>query len=135
MPERLHKILLLNPPSIFRLLLSAAKPFVDQRTLDKLIPVTGPMNAVLKTLKEEHDFPESALSWLEKTLNQKLPNKSPPLPHDSRGLMLPSLVPMFQFLDPPMPIKDSHSTRPLVRANSLLTGSLDNNDNIFIAKI
>ena len=99
MPERLHKIILLNPPSVFKILLQAAKPFADQRTLNKLIPVAGSVKVVIQTLRDEHNFPPNALAWLEQALPQKLPNTLPPLPNDSRNMLLPSLVPGFNFVD------------------------------------
>ena len=136
MPERLHKILLLNPPSVFRILLQAAKPFVDQRTLQKIIPVTGSTKVVIETLREQHAFPDPALSWLEQTLKQKLPNQLPALPNDSRALMLPSMVPVHQFVDPPMPSttkEQSTSCRPIVRATSLVRGFMDGHNEVSIA--
>lgn len=36
MPERLCKIILVNPPAVFDILLKAIRPFVDHRTLNKV---------------------------------------------------------------------------------------------------
>ncbi len=36
-PERLGRLILLNPPRVFDLLLAACKPFVSARTMDKVI--------------------------------------------------------------------------------------------------
>mmetsp|Transcript_2047 Transcript_2047/g.3141 ORF Transcript_2047/g.3141 Transcript_2047/m.3141 type:complete len:307 (-) Transcript_2047:357-1277(-) len=136
MPERLHRVILLNPPSVFRILLNFAKPFVDQRTLDKLVPVNGSTSEVLQTLREDHAFTESTLKWLAQALNQKLPAKIPTLPHDSRGLMLPSLIPKFEFVDPVSPMKDSAGRRPLfIRASSLLIGEVDAKNQIQIIQV
>lgn len=127
MPERLHKIILLNPPSVFKLLLQAVKPFADQRTLDKLIPVAGSVQAVIQTLRDQHSFPSSALEWLEKALQQKLPNTIPPLPRDARDLLLPSLVSGFSFVDQKTAVTEKETPVRLtgVRALSLLSGYLD----------
>jgi len=104
MPERLHKILLLNPPSIFQVMLKAVKPFVDKRTLNKLVPVSGNADEVIKVLREQHMFPPDALSWLSVVLKQKLPAKLPKFPHVSWDLILPSLRPVleFEFKSPPL---------------------------------
>lgn len=129
MPERLHKILLLNPPSIFRLLLQAAKPFVDKRTLDKLVPITGSSSQeVLKQLSN-HGFAPDTLEWLETVLNQTLPAKLPPLPHASKTLLLPSLVPVFEFSSSRDDKELSSSSHP-VRVSVLLSGELDTKNQI-----
>ena len=138
MPERLHKILLLNPPSVFRILLQAAKPFVDQRTLDKLIPVTGSTKVVIQTLRDDHSFPPTVLAWLEQALAQKLPSTLPPLPQAARAMMLPSLAPGFNFAAAADDDDNDETARQLaartmgqplggigVRASLLLSGYLD----------
>lgn len=129
MPERLHKIILLNPPSVFKILLQAAKPFADQRTLDKLIPVTGSVKVVIQTLRDEHSFPPNVLAWLEQALPQKLPNTLPPLPRDSRHLLLPSLVPGFNFAGNKEEAR-AEKEQPIgrggsVRVSLLLSGYMD----------
>ncbi|KAI9019905.1 CRAL-TRIO domain-containing protein [Hyaloraphidium curvatum] len=40
-PERLGRLVLVNPPGVFDLLLAAIRPFADQRTLDKVVSVHG----------------------------------------------------------------------------------------------
>ena len=95
MPERLDKILLLNPPSVFSMLLTAARPFVDKRTLDKVVVIKGANAEVLKTLSNEHNFPQATVTWLEKTLACNVSDKLPELPAISKQLLLPGLVSKF----------------------------------------
>jgi hypothetical protein len=102
MPERLHRIVLLNPPRVFRMMLRSLKAFVDATTMAKLVPVTGNTDAIISTLRDEHCFPEPALAWLTRVLDAKKGYGAPlpPLPFASRALVMPSLIPALDF-EPP----------------------------------
>ena len=65
MPERLHKILMLNPPRIFQMLLKAVSPFVDNRTMDKLVPINGTPEEIARELEEKHNFQSETVSWIK----------------------------------------------------------------------
>lgn len=89
MPERLHKILLVNPPTVFRMLLGAVTPFVDKRTMSKVISLVGSHEEILVQLRDHHAFPESTLSWFEKVLvTEATPGKLPPPPPESHTLFI-----------------------------------------------
>lgn len=97
MPERMHRIILLNPPVVFQVMLKAVRPFVDPVTLDKIVPLRGSVERIIGELRSVHAFPPTALSWLETVLNQKVREPLPPLPAAAAGLMLPGLRGRFDF--------------------------------------
>lgn len=45
-PERLGAVILLNPPSVFDILFTALKPFVDERTLSKVHIIRGDQHTI-----------------------------------------------------------------------------------------
>ena len=49
-PERLHTLFLLNPPTVFSILLSALRPFADERTLSKIHTINGNADTIIKEL-------------------------------------------------------------------------------------
>lgn len=89
MPERLHRIILVNPPAVFRMLLSVVTPFVDGRTMDKVVSVLGSRTEVIDQLRRVHAFPDSALSWFDVVLTvDAKPGLLPPPPLDSVGMFI-----------------------------------------------
>lgn len=81
-PERLKAILLLNPPSLFKLLVAAIGAIADARTLAKLKVVEAPgpeeLCAKLRDLKIEN---AEVLSWLQQAFTDPpVPGTLPPLP-------------------------------------------------------
>lgn len=82
-PERLQRLILFNPPTVFSILLAAIQPFADARTLSKVVTIRGSpgeMEAQLVSMQVfEQDTP--ALRWLTQTLAMKAtPGNLPPLP-------------------------------------------------------
>lgn len=51
-PERLRTLILINPPSVFSLLLTALTPFADHRTLSKVQTINGNSSTVITKLQE-----------------------------------------------------------------------------------
>ncbi len=91
MPERLHKILLLNAPWVFSIMLKAVTPFVDPRTLNKIVPLSGSPEEILSLLEHDHHFPQPALDWLATVLPSTVTARLPPSPAPS--LLLPDMLP------------------------------------------
>jgi len=89
MPERLARIILISPPTVFRMLLTAA------RTLAKLTSVSGATAADIgEALVAEHDFPRSAAEWFVAMAGVPVsaPGSAiPKLSAEARGLLLPGL--------------------------------------------
>ncbi|KXS19536.1 CRAL/TRIO domain-containing protein [Gonapodya prolifera JEL478] len=56
MPERLGRLIVLNPPSIFSILLTAGKQFVDKRTMDKFVFMHGKPDEIVHRLNTEHEI-------------------------------------------------------------------------------
>lgn len=72
-PERLGKLVLINPPTVFDLLLTAVKPFADQRTLDKVVSVSGSLDdpKFWQRLFEAMEVEDKGLqSWFEDALRR-----------------------------------------------------------------
>lgn len=100
MPERLHKILLINPPVVFDVMLKALRPFVDAVTLAKIVPIHGTHERVLSELKVTHAFPEDAIRWLAEVLRSPTKSRAlPPLPAAASRLLLPGLQRVFKCED------------------------------------
>lgn len=81
MPERLGTVLLINPPSIFDLLLAAIKPFLDKRTMSKVNIVHG-TSATIGDLLEPHGIPKNSgiSKWMKKVLDMEpVPGSNPSL--------------------------------------------------------
>lgn len=95
MPERLHKILLIGPPRVFQIMLTAAKQFIDPVTMQKMVTLKGasPEEWLLE-LRAEHAFPDSTLTWLRTlwTECEATPeSKQPALPKEVESLILPGV--------------------------------------------
>ena len=82
-PERLKKIVLINPPLLFRGLVSALSAIADERTVAKLTPLMAatPEEAV-GALRDRFDVHcEVVLAWLRAVLSSPpTPGTLPPLP-------------------------------------------------------
>lgn len=73
-PERLGKVVLVNPPSIFDLALSGIKHFADQRTVDKIFSVSGKLNdeEFYKKLFEKTEIEDEGLrTWIRTILTSQ----------------------------------------------------------------
>jgi len=111
LPERLGKMLLLNPPGVFDVLLAAIRPFADARTMSKVevvrcAPGPGPPGPaagragpaptscrLAKLLEESHDLPPHAAAFVSAAAAMPgTPGSLPPLPAEARP---------FQLLPPP----------------------------------
>jgi hypothetical protein len=82
-PERLKRIVLINPPLLFRGLLAALSAIADERTVAKLTPLTaGTPEEVVAALRYRFDVHnEEALAWLQVVLRSPpTPGTLPPLP-------------------------------------------------------
>ena len=62
-PERLGRLLLINPPRLFDVLLGACRPFVSKRTMDKLCSIHGSADDVIAHMTTVHGFDETTTSW------------------------------------------------------------------------
>ncbi len=62
-PERLGRLLLINPPRLFDVLLAACRPFVSKRTMDKMCSVHGSIDEVLAHMDAVHGFDENTRRW------------------------------------------------------------------------
>jgi len=90
-PERLKKIILLNPPMLFRGLLAALSAIADERTVAKLTPLVAATPAgVVEALKEHHSVhSEEARAWLLEVLcAPPVPGTLPPLPPCAAALQV-----------------------------------------------
>jgi hypothetical protein len=104
MPERLHKILLINAPTIFRMLLSVVSPFVDTRTMDKIVSISGTAQQISPLLRTEHHFPEPVIAWFEATLAaDPKPGSLPTLPASAHSMLLSGLHQHYDFHPIPVP--------------------------------
>jgi hypothetical protein len=89
-PERLGAIVLLNPPTVFSLLLSAIKPFADARTMAKVVVVNGDAPAVVARLQAEFGFEPHTCEWVSAVLAMDpVPGNLPPLPAEGHEMALP----------------------------------------------
>lgn len=82
-PERLQRLILFNPPTVFSMLLTAIQPFADARTLSKVVTLRGSPSEIEAQLVAMGVFqPEApALQWITQTLGMKAtPGNMPPLP-------------------------------------------------------
>lgn len=104
-PERLHKIVMINRPYLFDFLMAAMKPFLDARTLGKLVSVRGGPEEVAAALVGEHAFTQEMADWVAAAM--RLPPRHdapsvPPLPPGAAALQLPSLVEAAPLSDVPL---------------------------------
>jgi hypothetical protein len=97
LPERLHTLVLINPPSVFDIFFAAVRPFVDARTFSKLRTVRAkPGPELVKVLADEYDLQPWAADWVSEAAGMKgVPGCLPPLPDASRRLILPDLAAFF----------------------------------------
>jgi hypothetical protein len=91
-PERLKTIVLLNPPVLFRMLVSAIGAVADARTMAKLKVVEAAgAQALCQRLRAEHAVEDAeVLAWLEAVLGEAAPTPGtlPPLPQRLQGLQV-----------------------------------------------
>lgn len=99
MPERLHKVILLNPPRVFQIMLKAVSAIADPVTMSKLVAVTGSPETVIETLETEHYFPASSLCWLKQVLELAPTPETPlpPLPAQSKDLVMTGMRAEFKY--------------------------------------
>ena len=83
-------IILLNPPYLFKTMLSALEYVIDKRTMAKLIPVCGSTDEVCRELAQRFAFAPSTVEWVKNTLNTPLDVALDP-PDDASHLHLPGL--------------------------------------------
>lgn len=94
-PERLKALCMINPPTVFQLLLSAIKPFADERTMSKVQVLSGTDAEVCKQLGERGMSSES-VEWMRKVLAMDpVPGSLPPLPASTKKMQLPGIK--FRF--------------------------------------
>uniref|UniRef100_A0A7S0VUD6 CRAL-TRIO domain-containing protein n=1 Tax=Hemiselmis tepida TaxID=464990 RepID=A0A7S0VUD6_9CRYP len=101
MPERLGGVILVNPPTILSIILTAIKPFVDDRTMSKVVRVKIRPGEDLS----QHPHPSLATlrpqqqGWLEKALTYKpLPGQLPPIGAlDTKGLHFATGAPVQEL--------------------------------------
>ena len=82
-PERLKAIVLINPPIVFKALISAISTFVDERTLSKLIQVNAITGGeIVEKIHKQFGLGLETQEWLNKVLDDDdvTPTKLPPLP-------------------------------------------------------
>jgi hypothetical protein len=104
-PERLHKIVMLNRPYLFDFLMAAMKPFLDARTLGKLVSVRGGPDEVASALVGEHHFTAEMADWVAAAMRMHPRHDAPsvpPLPPGAAALQLPSLVEAAPLADVPL---------------------------------
>ena len=68
------------------------RPFLDQRTIDKLVSVRGTAAEVERALVENHDFPPAVAEWVRRAMERPAapgPDALPPLPLDAARMQLP----------------------------------------------
>lgn len=96
LPERLHKLVLINPPGVFSLFLSAGRAVVDARTMSKLVTVNASSAAELEgILTRDYDMPADSARFVSEAHfmpGAGKPGVLPPLPETSRPFVLPSLA-------------------------------------------
>jgi hypothetical protein len=92
-PERLAHLVLVNPPTVWNILLTAIRPFADARTMSKVISISGPPASITSQLEAlglvqpAEDKAECVLRWLEAVLAMTpTPGSLPPMPKAAAGL-------------------------------------------------
>lgn len=99
LPERLHKLVLINPPGVFSLFLSAGRAVVDARTMSKLVTVSAATAGELEAiLTREYDMPAHAARFVSEAHfmpGAGKPGVLPPLPEPCRPFLLPALASKF----------------------------------------
>jgi hypothetical protein len=94
MPERLGRLVMINPPSVFDIFLAAMKPFVDTRTMSKVFTVHAKGEDLVAKLTELHFVPRDMAQWIGVAAGMEaIPGNLPPLPEHCADLqMLPAPV-------------------------------------------
>jgi hypothetical protein len=91
-PERLKRIVLLNPPLVFKVLISAIGAIADSRTLAKIEQIEFQTGAqACEQLAARLAITDSdILHWLSAALDEPsaLPNSLPPLPENAKALQV-----------------------------------------------
>lgn len=99
LPERLHKLVLINPPGVFSLFLSAGRAVVDARTMSKLVTVNASSAGELELiLTRDYDMPPHAARFVSEAHfmpGAGKPGVLPPLPEPCRPFVLPTLAHKF----------------------------------------
>lgn len=87
--ERLAQLVLLNPPTVFSIMLKAVRPFADKRTLDKIIDISGDIDTVVIPKLEELGYGTEICGWMKRTLHcsPAVPGNLPPLPRAAAALI------------------------------------------------
>ena len=80
LPERLGCAILVNPPSLFDILLAVMRPFIDARTMGKVKIMRPAAGALAEDLRPYGVVCPRQLAWLEKVLAMEarpgnLPNR------------------------------------------------------------
>jgi hypothetical protein len=87
-PERLQRLVLINTPTIFSMLLTAIQPFADARTLSKVVSLRGNPSEIAAQLVQMGVYADDSkgLQWLEQTLGmQAVPGNLPPFPTEAEA--------------------------------------------------
>lgn len=89
-PERLGRLVLINAPTVFDIMLAVCKPFVDSKTMSKLVSISGTPEEVCSRLEEdEFGLQPTTSAWLLETLKMKpVPGNYPPIPMEVASLQL-----------------------------------------------
>ncbi len=91
-PERLHSLFLLNTPGLFSMLVTALRPFADERTMSKVRPLTGDADSLVAQLKTDGGLRDTTAAWVRGVLEMDpVPGSMPPLPQDAHWLQLPGI--------------------------------------------
>ena len=87
-PERLKKIVMINRPYVFDILLATLRPFLDARTLGKLCSVKGTPAEVALQLREHHGFGDSTIAFITAAMTLSVDDPNPALPDEALTLQL-----------------------------------------------
>lgn len=94
MPERLGRIILLNPPRVLDMLMAVIKPFIDARTSGKIVALHLEPRAIAATLAKDHHFPADVAAWVQAAAGMEaVPGNLPPLPAGAEELQITHPVP------------------------------------------
>jgi len=92
-PERLYRIVMINRPKVFDVLLAVMHPFLDDRTLGKLVSERGDADAVRTALVRNHGFSDSTAEWVAEAMRRPARpghDALPALPREAHALQLPA---------------------------------------------
>jgi len=92
LPERMGRILLINPPGVFDLFLAALKPFIDSRTSSKIHSVHAKPEELATALRA-HGIPPHLGEWIGRAAAMKaVPGNLPILPATAAPLQVPTVL-------------------------------------------